>query len=129
MIETYKLTGTTNGSGAATITNAAAAFGLLYAVEWIDGDLADSHTAVLSVTSTDSGVDQVLLTLGAGEGDNDKWYYPLAGAHDPAATVATYDGTYPVGVKAVVNGSLKLVIASGGATTTGGCIVYLLEDR
>jgi len=124
MIESYKLTGTTDGSGDVTVSLGAAALGLLYAVEWIDGDLVDNNTAVLSVTSTDSGVDQVILTLGAGEGDDDKWYYPRNLAHDAAATELTVTYAYPL-----VNGNLELVIASGGDTKTGGCIVYLLEDR
>ena len=120
MIEVRKLTGTTS-SGNLTVTDTLSFNALLYAVEWVDGDLANSNTAVLSSTANESGVDYVLLTLGAGEGDEDVVYYPRKLAQDLAATDLASTYAYPV-----VNGTLKLVIASGGDTKTGGCHVYLL---
>ena len=120
MIEVRKLTGTTNG-GALTVTDTMSFNAMLYAVEWVDGDLANSHTAVLSSTATESGVDYVLLTVGAGEGDDDVIFYPRVLAQDLAADDLASTYAYPV-----VNGTLELVIASGGAAKTGGCHVYLL---
>ena len=122
MIEVRKLTGTTSAGGALTVTDTMSFNALLYAVEWVDGALADNNTAVLSATATESGVDYVLLTLGAGEGDDDVMYYPRKLAQDLGAADLASTYAYPV-----VNGTLELVIASGGATNAGGgCHVYLL---
>ena len=122
MIEVRKLTGTTSAGGALTVTDTLSFNALLYAVEWVDGALADNNTAVLSATGTESGVDYVLLTLGAGEGDDDVVYYPRKLAQDLAATDLASTYAYPV-----VNGTLELVIASGGSENAGGgCHVYLL---
>lgn len=122
-IEVRKLIGTTTSGngGAVTVTDTLSFNAMLYAVEWVDGDLADSNTAVLSATGTESGVDYTLLTLGAGEGDEDVIYYPRVLAQDLAADDLASTYAYPV-----VNGTLKLVIASGGDGKTGGCHVYLL---
>lgn len=124
MLDAIRINVTTDSMGDGSDTADRSVLGLLYAVQWIDGDLADNNTAVLSVTNTDSGVDQTLLTLAAGEGDADIWYYPRVQVHDNGAEVLSYDGTEPVPCKAVINGTLKLVVASGGDTKTGGCIVY-----
>ena len=70
MFEVRKLTGTTSAGGAATITDTISVNGLLYAVEWVDGDLANNNTCVLSATGTPSGVDQALHSQGAAEGGN-----------------------------------------------------------
>jgi len=116
-----KLTGTTNGTGDVTITGDSPISGLLFAVEWIDGDLDNNNTAVLSAINTASGVDRVLLTIGAGEGDADKMYYVRELEHDNACTaLATH--TYPV-----IDGYIKLVIASGGSAKTGGCVIHWFE--
>lgn len=125
MIRHVILTGTTDASGDVTITAEQPFHGKLLAVEWVDGDLADNNTAVLSVIRTPSGVDQQIHEQAAGEGDDDGWYYPRAAAHDLSAVGLTYDGTRVVPVHVVVAGYLKLVIASGGDTKTGGCVVYL----
>jgi hypothetical protein len=121
----YHLRGTTDGSGDLTIygknatTEAASPQidnALIFAVEWIDGDLADGVDAVLSVVNTPSGVDHTLLTLT--NANDDAWYYPRDATHDNTGTVNT-GLEYPI-----LQGKLKLVISSGGATKTGGCIVY-----
>jgi hypothetical protein len=53
-------------------------------------------------------------------------YYPRALACDAACTALT--GTAGGDrVMPVVAGTLQLVIASGGALTSGGCIVYVME--
>lgn len=92
---------------------------LLYAVEWIDGTFEDGVGAVLSATATPSGVDSTLLTLTAA--NSDAWYYARVLESDNTGT-ATAFYSLPV-----VNGDLKLVVATGGNTKTGGCIVYLLD--
>lgn len=125
-IKSLRLYGTTNTSGAATIASAenAVANGLLYAVEWIDGTFDDGVDAVLSVTKTPSGVDQTLLTLT--DANNDAWYYPRILVHDAAGTALT--GTSGGDrERAVINGVLSLAVTSGGASKSGGCIVYYNE--
>lgn len=121
MIDHIKLTGTTDSGGAATITAPIPVYGRLCAVEWIDGDLADGVDAVLSVVGTSSGVDYTLLTLT--DANNDAWYYPRHLVHGEAGAALTGtsggDRAMPV-----ILGTLKLVIASGGDTKTGGCVVY-----
>lgn len=127
MIRHIRLIGTTDTSGDATIKTDRAFLGKLLAVEWVDGDLADNNTAVLSCINTPSGVNQTLHTQAAGEGDDDAWWYPRIAVHDNSAVGVTYDGTNEIYENAIVNGQLQLVIASGGSAKTGGCIVYLEE--
>lgn len=119
------LTGTTNGSGAKTITATQSVLGYLYKVIWVDGDLTDGVDAVLSSTETPEGVDVTLLTLT--DANNDATYYPRDVVHNNAGGALTGtsggDRTMPL-----VAGILELVIASGGDTKTGGAHVYILED-
>jgi len=124
-----RLTGTTDGSGDATITSNEVCVGWLYAVEWIDGDLADGVDAVLSTvaTRTPSGVSHTLLTLT--NANNDAWYFPREIVQDNTGTNVTYEGTNEVyAAQAMLSGQLQRVSSSGGATATGGCIVYY-EDN
>ena len=122
-LKEVRLTGTTSSGGALTINAPELAIGDLHAVEWIDGDLADGVDAVLSTQDTASGVAQTLLTLT--NANVDKWYYPRATAHDLAGADAEYAATFDIREKPLVNGKLRLVIASGGNAKTGGCIVYI----
>lgn len=126
-LEPVRLIGTTDGSGDVTVTSEKAYLGWLYAVEWVDGTLADNNTAVLSVIRTDSGVDHAVHTQVAGEGDADTWYYPRVAVHNLSADALHYndESDEPVQDYPVVNGFLQLVIAAGGATATGGCIAYV----
>ena len=126
IVVTFQIT--TTGSGAYTSTTDGGVTGqpssgayLLHAVEWVDGSLDNSHAATLSITNTPSGVDKTLLTIAAGEGDDDIWYYPQTLVHDPGAEDTTF---YTM---QVVIGTLKLAVTSGGASKTGKCLVYLLE--
>jgi len=118
------LTGTTSTAGAATINDTSAILGRLYAVEWIDGDLADGIDAVLTAQNTASAVAQTLLTLT--DANSDDWYYPRDVVHDltGGALTGTSGGDREL---PVINGVLRLVIASGGSEKTGGCIVYYYE--
>ena len=124
MLRDVKLEGTTDDQGDATVTSTAVK-GFLYAVQWLDGDLADGVDAVLTVTNAaDGGVAQTLLTLT--DANSDAWYRPRYQAHDNTGTGATFDGTNEMYiVQAIVNGPLSLVISSGGDTKTGGAIVWV----
>ena len=116
-----RMIGTTDGDGDLTLTAPRSVFGHLDAVEWIDGDFADGVDAVLSVTLTPSGVDRTLLTLT--NANDDKWYHPrtLVQTEAGADLTGTSGGDRE---KMIIAGTLKLVISSGGATKTGGAIIY-----
>lgn len=120
-----KFTITTNGSGDYTSTPSTVAgqpsWGtyLLYAVQWIDGTLADGVDAVLSLTGNPGSVDKTLLTLT--DANNDAWYYPRVTESDNAGGALV---TYAL---QVVEGTLKLAVTDGGDTKAGACLVYLIE--
>ncbi len=117
MIRHIKLYGTTDSLGALTVTSTLPVEGLLHAVEWIVGDLATGVDATLSIDRDDNAVDVTLLTLT--DANAGKVYYPLVAASTNAGAdiAATYQRMF-------VNGKLKLVVANGGNTKSGGCIVY-----
>jgi hypothetical protein len=117
MLKWVKLYGTTAADGSLTVTAGMPSHGELHAVEWIDGDLADGVDAVLSVIRDDNAADYTLLTLT--NANDDAVYYP----RELIDTIAGVEiaGNY---AEAIINGYLKLVIASGGNAKTGGCIVY-----
>jgi len=123
MIRAIRLYGTTDSSGDLTVTAGNKAWGMLHAVEWIDGDLADGVDAVISFTSSASAVSRTLLTLT--NANSDAWYFPREAVHDNAGAGVTFDGTNEIYDRAVVDGILKMVVSSGGDTKSGGCVVYL----
>ena len=122
-LKEFRLYGTTDSSGDATVTGDAVD-GKVYAVAWIDGDLANNNTAVLSTINHEAAT--TLLTLAAGEGDDDIVYYPRAVVHDAGATALTGtaggDRVMPIAI-----GNLQLVIAAGGSLKSGGCLIFIEE--
>ncbi len=120
-----RLVGITSAGGAVTVDGETTVLGWLKAVAWIDGDLADSNTAVISTQDHEAA--QTLLTIGAGEGDVDNIFLPRHLIYDEGADVLTGtsggDREYPF-----MAGRPRLVIAAGGDTKTGGCILYYEED-
>ena len=123
------LRGTTDAAGDVVVTAPTPHYGRLVGVEWVDGDLADNNTSVLTCTGSPSGVVSTLNTLAAGEGDDDGWWYPTIAVHDLSAVGRFYndESDEPVIGYPLVNGYLKLTIAAGGDTKTGGAIVYVDE--
>lgn len=121
MLKEMRLVGTTDGSGDAIINGESNVLGFLKAVAWIDGDLVDNVTFVLSTQGHEAS--QVLLTAGAAEADNDVIFYPRHIIYDEGADVLTGtsggDREYPLMV-----GRPRLVIAAGGSAKTGGCILF-----
>ena len=109
----------TDGAGADTITGEASVLGFVRKVEWVDGTLADGVDAILSQTSTASGIDETILTLT--NADNDLCYYPKVTAVTAAWCTGTAD--YPI-----LNGTPKLVVSSGGATRLGALILYWTDE-
>ena len=117
MLKWVKLYGTTATGGALTVTAETPVRGLLHAVEWIDGTFADGVGAVLSVVRDDNAPDYTLLTLTAA--NSDEVYYPRELVHTVAGVAIDGEIDRPV-----INGRLKLVVASGGDGAVGGAIVY-----
>ena len=111
---------TTDGSGDATVNVGLSNLPrLLYAVEWKVGTAAAGVDAVLSATNTERAVNQTLLTLT--DANANAWYYPRTLEDDAAGAALTTTGYM------VVNGDLKLVVSSGGASKTGMAVIYLAE--
>jgi len=119
MLKDRRLYGTTSAGGDATINDTMAIFGLLVAVSWIDGSLADGVDAVLSTQDSEGA--QTLLTLT--NANNDAVYYPRHDACSSAGTAQSSNQEFPL-----LAGTLRLVISSGGSAASGGCIVYYLSD-
>jgi hypothetical protein len=115
-----RLVGTTDTNGDATVLAERSILGWLVAVGWIDGDLTDGVDAVLSVSRAPApAADTTLLTLS--NANADAFYYPRVVENDVSG-VALATTTLMM-----IEGTLKLVIASGGSTHTGGCIVYYTD--
>ena len=124
MIDEIILTGTSDATGDVTITATRSIVGKLYAVTWIDGDLSDGVDGTLSVTvRPEAAADLVLLTLTNANVDAE--YMPREPVHDNTGTALTYDSTEGVTDMRIINGTLALVIASGGNANTGGMLVYV----
>ncbi len=122
------LIGTTSTGGAKTVISPETVQGFLYKVKWVDGDLVDAVTAVLSVIETPEGVDEILLTLSNPDANADKNYYPRDVVHN--ATGGALTGTAGGDrIMPLISGKLELVIASGGSVKKGGCHVYIVEDK
>lgn len=123
-LKNIKLMDTTDASGDATVEAETAIYGQLFAVEWVDGDLSDGVDATLTVQRVSSGVARTLLTLT--DANNDAFYYPRHVVHGETGTALTGtsggDRTMPL-----IDGILRLVIAQGGDTKTGGMIIHYFE--
>lgn len=118
------LTGTTDASGDKVVTAPHPVQGFLHSVDWIDGDLANNVTGVLTVNgvaSENSGAAKTLLDLAAGEADDDATFYPRDLEDDTGATELT---TYTY---LAIDGILVLTIAAGGNAKTGGCVVHYFD--
>lgn len=118
------LEATTDGDGDAVITEALPlnkAYELI-AVDWIDGDFADGVDGTLAMTTREFGADVTLLTLT--DANSDAIYYPMVEAHSNAGAALDTAGDVMY-TRQIVNGTLQLTVANGGATKTGGCVVYL----
>lgn len=127
-LQEVRLIGATTAGGAATILSDTGVFGRLIAVYWDDGTLADGVDAVLSYTNT-VGDSVTLLTLT--DANVHLMYYPREQVHDNTGAALWYEAANSemVAESPIVAGALKLVIAAGGATKTGGAYCYIEEMR
>ena len=123
MFDAVRLTVTTDGSGDGTAVSKVLN-GTLYAVQWIDGDFADGVDGTFTVGSTDAGVNYTVLTLT--NANNDAMYYPREQVDTTAGAGGTYDGTRTVDVvEPPIVGKVTLTVAQGGATKTGGAVLFI----
>lgn len=121
---------TTSAGGAATVyeqgntTPGKVIFGWLYAIAYLPGTTDTGAT----VTVTCEGMLSTTLLVKASAGTSNTLFYPRAIAHkaeDGAAFAGTTGGdrTLPL-----LNGYLKVVIASGGNALSGSLIVYYMDE-
>ena len=114
---------TTNGSGAATVNAVHAILGRLFCIEYRPGTIATGAT----VTVTCEGAASKPLLTKANAGTSDSWYYPRDLVHaitDGSALVGTSGGDREL---PLLNGTPRVVVASGGATLTGAVTLYYFE--
>jgi hypothetical protein len=119
------LTGTTDGAGAFTVDSPIAITGWLYAIEWIVGQFSAGVGGVISLQGTPGG-SRTLLTLTSPTGNASAVFYPRDLVHDNvgAALLGASGGDRAL---PLLVGKPRLVVSSGGATKTGGCILYYYD--
>lgn len=113
------LSGTTSAGGALTVSGTTSVTGLLYAVQLIDGSFDDG----VDITLTCENSDMSIPLLVKADFNTDQMVYPrvLQALNTDGTALATH--TLPI-----LAGIPKMVIAQGGGTKTGGCILYILEN-
>jgi hypothetical protein len=117
-VKKIQLKFTTDGSGNATVQGSESALGLLYAVQLIDGDLADGVDITLTCEQGDLSIP--LLTMA--DFNTDRMVYPRV------AEASNVDGSaLTTTAMPVFNGYPKAVISQGGAAKSGGCILYVVD--
>ena len=109
IMDEIRLIGTTTAGGTTTIVAERAVYGYLARITWVDGDLVDGVDAILSLIQTPAGINETLWTFT--DANDDAIYYP-----------GSSNATWP---SQLLNGTLSLAITSGGATKTGGAIIYI----
>jgi hypothetical protein len=111
---------TTDGSGNGITTSSIHGVqGVLLAIEWVKGTLANGVDAVVSCVNTPSGIDQDILSLT--DANSNGWYYPRSIEHNLLG--AEQEPTVPP----IINGDLKLTVASGGSLNSGHCVIYYVD--
>jgi hypothetical protein len=112
---------TTNGSGAASEQSTQAILGKLYALEYRPTSIATGAT--LTVTCENGSLSHALLTK-ASAGTSVTLYYPRDLVHGVADGVALTGTSGGDRAEPVLNGYVKVVIASGGDTKIGSVVFY-----
>ena len=111
-------------TGAATVSGERSIFGRLYAIEYRPGTIDTGAT----VTITCEGKGSKPLLTKASAGTANSWYYPRDLVHavsDGAALTGTSGGDREL---PIMDGTPKVVIASGANSKTGYVTLYYLED-
>ena len=109
-----------DGSATAYAPSPNTILGELYAIHYRPGTTDTGATVTVTCESDSS---KPLLTK-ATAGTSNAWFYPRDLVHavlDGAALTGTSGGDR---CKPLINGKLRLVVASGGNATTGSVVIY-----
>lgn len=111
---------TTASDGSATAYSAGV-YGLLYAVSFLKGTLAD--TADVAVSIDGGAFDNAVMTITNLTTSNDGPYYPRANSCDASGTVGTSADCLHI-----IDGKIKVVVAQGGDTLSGSVVVTWIDE-
>lgn len=125
-LKTRRLTITTDAGGDATVNDTLSILGKLFAVEWVQGTLAATSDVTLTVQGGESGVAQTLLTL-TNQAAN-ALFYPRHLVHGETGTALTGTAGGDREMPAI-NGTLRVVVAQGGATAAGSIVISYEPGR
>ena len=123
-LQEYLIEITSDASGDSVDTSEGSIFGLLFAVDIVDGTLADDFDITLTYASQ-QGVTKTLLTLT--DLTADATYYPREQVHGNTGSGLTYDGTRLLETMPLVAGTVTATTADGGNAKSGAVILYVLE--
>lgn len=110
---------TTAADGSATVNSAQNIFGIVHAILYKPGTIDTGAT----ITVTSQGIFANPLLTKASAGTADTMFYPRAFTNAVADGAAQTDVTLPV-----INGSPRVVVASGGSGGVGKVIIYYWAD-
>ncbi|MBU2099596.1 MAG: hypothetical protein KKD00_12595 [Gammaproteobacteria bacterium] len=124
-LKEYRIGITTTTGGVATGTTETPVLGKLYAVDMVDGDLADGVDTTFTYTNPE-GVSKTLLTLT--DWNSDRTYYPRDQVHGNDGAALTLDGTRIAYDLPLVAGKITATVAQGGSEKSGVFLLYIEED-
>lgn len=120
MLKEYTATLTVDGSGDGTAYAGSRITGRVHAIKYVPGTIDTNGDLTISGETTG-----VPILTKANAGTSPVWYYPMAAANkvdDAAASSLTEVPVY------VLKERIKIVVAQGGASTTGTITFYVDEE-
>lgn len=119
----YKVSATTNGSGAATVYSPRLS-GKLHSIEYVKDAGANPFANGVDFTITDEATGKTLWT--ESDVNATKITMPRGATHTTVGVAATLDGTVAALDKlALANTRVKIVIAQGGDTKVGAFHIHV----
>lgn len=109
-------------AGQSTTSALPSIFGELYAIKYVPGTIDTGATVTISCVAGDGSAKPLLTKASAGT--SNLWFYPrdlVHAAADGAALTGTAGGDR---AEPILDGQIKVVIASGGAVKAGSVTVY-----
>jgi len=120
-LKSAKISVTTNAGGAGTGVTENSVFGWLYAITIIDGNFDDGVDWTFSVEApNDAGLARNIKVVS--NSNDDKTFYPRTLEHLDTDGAVLTTHCHPV-----IDGVVKLTIAQGGNTKTGGAVIYYFQ--
>lgn len=108
---------TTLADGTKTASSNERYFGLVQAVQLVDGDLADG----VDISVYNSTLDGDFLILTKADFNSDSMYYPRVLEHLNTDGTALSTHTLPV-----ISGQIKVVITQGGNVKSGAVVLHII---